>query len=129
MQRRKLVVAQHVEVNLDVLGFDSLHNLTPLRTAVNLAITLLLKCATLRIQNSGLLDLVLHYQFDQLLFFAIFSDHVADFVNNEHIVYLFRILYKLFLICLFSLRVFLRSTAKSRKVITILKFHGCASDD
>lgn len=126
VQRWKLVVTQHAEINLNILWLYSRHDLASFRTTVDL-ITFLSKGATLCVQNPGLLDLILHDQSYQLLFVAVFSDHVADFVYHEHIVYLFSVLNYLLFIGFLSLRVFLRGS-KSRYMITILQLHGWSSD-
>lgn len=122
----KLVVTQHAEINLNILRLDNRCDIAPFRATINL-ITFLIKRTTLCVQNPGLFNLILHDKSDELLFVAVFSNHVTDFVNDEHIVYLFGILNNLFFISLFSLRVFLRSS-KCGHMITVFQLHGAASD-
>ena len=108
------------------MWFYNRHDLALFRTAINLIIFLIIS-TTLSIQNPSLLNLILHNESYELLFITVFSNHVADFIYHEHIVYLFSILNNLFFIGFFSLRVFLRSS-KSRHVITVSELHSCASD-
>ena len=132
VQWRELVVTQHAEVDLDLVWFHNRHDLALFPTAVDLII-FLIKGATLGIQNPSLLDLILHYEPHELLFVTILSDHVTDFVDDEHIVYLFYILYNLLFIglCFFrlSLRVFLGRSSKSRHVITVSELRGRSSNN
>lgn len=88
MQRSKLLVSNHVQIYHYIMRkFDR-------GSAIDLVIVflesrILVLLAPLHIAQLCLVDLVLVDQSNDFLLLAVISDHVADFIDDHHVLLLF----------------------------------------